>query len=78
MEMNWFGPQYTPRTIAVGPIAGPHRHAVHEHAVNSACANARLLERGQVEHGRRIEDHQIGLHPYADHAAVLQADPRRG
>jgi isoquinoline 1-oxidoreductase subunit beta len=59
------------------PVAHP-RHAVHEHVDDAFGVLVRLEEGGLVGQGGEVEHHQVGGHPFADGATIVEAHhPRR-
>src|SRR5437667_12870292 len=55
-----------------------HHLPIHEHVLNPDRRLMRLLERRAIDHGRRIEDGDIGEHPGPHEAAIGETNaPRR-
>src|SRR3989442_5851815 len=50
---------------------------VHDHVLDADGGLVRLLERRAIDHRRRIEDGDVGVHPRLDEPAIGEADAVR-
>src|SRR6266545_2187470 len=71
-------PEATARTCARHLPLLQHHLSIHEPVLNPDRGLMRLLERGAIDHGRRIEDGDIGEHAGPHEAAIGETDALRG
>src|SRR5436190_89063 len=54
-----------------------HLRSVHEHVFHSDGILMRFLECRPIADRRRIEHHDVSVHPFLDEAAMIQSEIRR-
>src|SRR4029077_9962574 len=68
LSMSWFDD--APRLCSRVPAAAHHLHPVYQHLTHSDRQLVRLLVRGPIDDGVGVEHHDVGVHPFVQHATV--------